>query len=675
MGDDRLFHPSHQYGGELAFVLGGKAILSGGGGFLCLFDAGTGKLLFTHGRPADRPWPVVRAARALPGGTRAVFYEAGPGAMTGDIVVWDLARWKEIERSPFDPGWLRPREFSPDGRYFVGTDPSVHSLVVCDLNERSARVYHTDRPASRFMTASRALAFTPDGREYVTGYTRVEVHDSLTGRVVRDLGELPKVPPDPKSPAPPDEPFPVVLGTAVVSPDGRWVVEAGAYHPWFSFSPMYAEGVARVRDVRTGRIVCTIPSSRGQGGMTKHAMPEFDRFAFTPDGKRLFVAGAEITRTRWDVKLTTWDVETGAKVAEWPIEDGLIHYRTVPDALAVSPDGGRVALSTGGLIRMWDTATGRELFPRSGHLGGVRSVAYAPDGRTLYTLGSGRRLHAWDASTGKLLRTGPRLPFGWDPPSLTPDARWLITTTSDENHKALNRQLRDPATGEVRHTLPVGGCTPIPGRDEAAAVDGTDVVVRPIAGGPPRLRYRTVSNVARGHPFPDGKRLFVKEYIPGPFTVLDLDTGTKIASWPLPIAELKGAGPNTKVSFFGFSELAVGRTAVALPVVLEGLAERSPPHRVAVCDATSGKLLWEHVAGRWAYNYFWYDTAAFSPDGRRVAVGGDRVTLHDAATGEVLATFHGHRGGVSALAFSPDGTRLASGGHDGMTLVWDVAGK
>ena len=59
------------------------------------------------------------------------------------------------------------------------------------------------------------------------------------------------------------------------------------------------------------------------------------------------------------------------------------------------------------------------------------------------------------------------------------------------------------------------------------------------------------------------------------------------------------------------------------------------------------------------------------PRGARVIVR----TPRGLETGEVLATFDGHRGGVSALAFSPDGTRLASGGHDGMTLVWDVAGK
>jgi WD40 repeat protein len=75
-------------------------------------------------------------------------------------------------------------------------------------------------------------------------------------------------------------------------------------------------------------------------------------------------------------------------------------------------------------------------------------------------------------------------------------------------------------------------------------------------------------------------------------------------------------------------------------------------------------------------------TAAFSLDGKRLALGSwefamglaNAVRVWDLADGKQRTNFPGHRGSVSALAFTPDGRRLASGGDDA-TLIWDVGGR
>ncbi len=70
----------------------------------------------------------------------------------------------------------------------------------------------------------------------------------------------------------------------------------------------------------------------------------------------------------------------------------------------------------------------------------------------------------------------------------------------------------------------------------------------------------------------------------------------------------------------------------------------------------------------------WTNVLAFSPDGTRLASGSTdkTVQLWNTTTGERLATFTGHINGITALAFSPDGTTLVSGSADGMIRFWNT---
>jgi WD40 repeat protein len=78
-------------------------------------------------------------------------------------------------------------------------------------------------------------------------------------------------------------------------------------------------------------------------------------------------------------------------------------------ALALSPDGKRMASgtwdSTEKVARVWDVATGKELFQLTGHTAGVVTVAWSRDGKRILTGSHDRTLRLWDAANGKPIKT------------------------------------------------------------------------------------------------------------------------------------------------------------------------------------------------------------------------------------------------------------------------------
>ena len=99
------------------------------------------------------------------------------------------------------------------------------------------------------------------------------------------------------------------------------------------------------------------------------------------------------------------------------------------------------------------------------------------------------------------------------------------------------------------------------------------------------------------------------------------------------------------------------------------LASGSEDDSIRLWNVSIGRYmggLWEHEAG--------VETLAFSPDGTMLASGSrdDKIILWDMETRCVIHTISEHEDDVWAVAFSPDGKMLASGGGDKVSL-WDVA--
>jgi WD40 repeat protein/tRNA A-37 threonylcarbamoyl transferase component Bud32 len=342
---------------------------------------------------------------------------------------------------------------------------------------------------------------------------------------------------------------------------------------------------------------------------------------YSADGTRMASAsGGEIK---------IWDTAIGRETRAWNVQQ----YNVA--RLSLSPDGKRLASANEvGAVKVWDTADGREVLGFAGHVyeGNSRlayspRLSFSPDGRRLASMRYGGTIKIWDVENGRELLTvqgGSRcLAFSPDGKSLVADkGNTLKVWDTTSGQETLTLQLWDATGVQATRTLKLTGW------------------------------YDAVEEVAFSE---DGKRVLAATF-DATVRVWDTTSGQETRTWK---------GQANHVTCAAFSRDGK-RVAMA----------NYPDQIVMVWDTATGDqtlTLTGHTASA--------RSLAFSPDGTRLASGGDRgdnsVKIWDAANDPMLRTIEGRVLNVmgnmcNSVAFSPDGARLATAGQDPTVRIWDV---
>src|SRR5262249_44491250 len=319
------------------------------------------------------------------------------------------------------------------------------------------------------------------------------------------------------------------------------------------------------------------------------------------------------------------------------------------NSLAFAPAGKLVASGGDGAVRLWDSATGKELaFCYPGDFR-IYQLAFAPDGQTL-AMGTGDGIFLYDVAARRLRRHSEHEALTV---SFSRDGRFLAGSGSSVSLwdlRAGKKLQQTPADSSLIYgmTIAPDGKSLVYARTNAGNKPGeTDLLLWDIAAGKETRRLAGPRDWIHALRFsPDGKTIAAAAH--SEVLIVDAATWTRRFRLGKRGHDLAFCATTPRLAIATDQNVELYNTATGK---VEQTLARQPP------DVQRGRRL------------------AVSADGATLAAttGFDgRIRLWDIATGKEKLPQPDLVNAVTGLAFSADGTTLASCFRDGRVQLFDA---